>query len=151
MATYALTGNDDLFLNLRSFKDFSDNSTISITFPNEKVGVSTGKNGNTTYATNTQGENVQVELRIVAGSKDDQWLNGLNIQQTNDLPSFVLLNGSFSKRVGDGFGKVKRINYILQGGVFRQNTDSQENLQGDTEQGTAVYRMTFARGIRTIV
>ena len=43
MATYALTGNDDLFLNLRSFKDFSDNSTISITFPNEKVGVSTGK------------------------------------------------------------------------------------------------------------
>ena len=94
---------------------------------------------------------MQVELRIVAGSKDDQWLNGLSLQQTNDLPSFVLLNGSFSKRVGDGFGKVKRINYILQGGVFRQNVDGQENLQGDTEKGTAVYRMTFARGIRTIV
>ncbi len=107
MATYALTGNDDLFLNLRSFKDFSDNSTISITFPNEKVGVSTGKNGNTTYATNTQGENVQVELRIVAGSKDDQWLNGLSLQQTNDLPSFVLLNGSFSKRVGMASVKLK--------------------------------------------
>ena len=151
MATYALTGNDDLILNDVSIDEFTDNSTITITFPNEKVGISTGKNDNTVFATNTQGKNVQVELRILAGGKADAFLNGLSIQQDRDLPSFTLMNGSFSKRVGDGKGNVRRINYTLLGGTFRQNVDAQENLTGDTEQGTALYRMTFAQGARAIV
>ena len=151
MATYALTGNDDLILNDVSIDEFTDNSTITITFPNEKVGISTGKNDNTVFATNTQGKNVQVELRILAGGKCDAFLNGLSIQQDRDLPSFTLMNGSFSKRVGDGKGNVRRINYTLLGGTFRQNVDAQENLTGDTEQGTALYRMTFAQGARAIV
>ena len=151
MATYALTGNDDLILNDVSIDEFTDNSTIRITFPNEKVGISTGKNDNTVFATNTQGKNVQVELRILAGGKADAFLNGLSIQQDRDLPSFTLMNGSFSKRVGDGKGNVRRINYTLLGGTFRQNVDAQENLTGDTEQGTALYRMTFAQGARAIV
>lgn len=151
MAIYALTGNDDLFLNDYQLTEFTDNSTIQITFPNEKVGISTGKDGNTIFAENKQGENVQVELRILAGGKNDAFLNGLNIQQGRDLPSFSVINGSFSKRIGDGKGNIKRINYTLLGGVFRQNIDVQENLTGDTEQGTAVYRMTFAQGSRAIL
>lgn len=148
---YALTGADDLIINDRPITEFTDNSTIQITFPNEKVGISTGKNDNTVFATNTQGKNVQVELRILAGGKADAFLNGLSIQQDRDLPSFTLMNGSFSKRVGDGKGNVRRINYTLLGGTFRQNVDAQENLTGDTEQGTALYRMTFAQGARAIV
>ena len=151
MAVYALTGADDLIINDRPITEFTDNSTIQITFPNEKVGISTGKNDNTVFATNTQGKNVQVELRILAGGKCDAFLNGLSIQQDRDLPSFTLMNGSFSKRVGDGKGNVRRINYTLLGGTFRQNVDAQENLTGDTEQGTALYRMTFAQGARAIV
>ena len=151
MATYALTGADDLFINDYQFTEFTDNNTITITFPNEKVGISTGKNANTVFATNEQGRNVQVELRILAGGKDDAFLNGLSIQQDRDLPSFTLMNGSFSKRVGNGSGNVKRINYTLLGGTFRQNVDAQENLTGDTEQGTALYRLTFAQGARAIV
>ena len=73
---YALTGADDLIINDRPITEFTDNSTIQITFPNEKVGVSTGKNANTVFATNEQGRNVQVELRILAGGKDDAFLNG---------------------------------------------------------------------------
>ena len=87
----------------------------------------------------------------LAGGKADAFLNGLSIQQDRDLPSFTLMNGSFSKRVGDGKGNVRRINYTLLGGTFRQNVDAQENLTGDTEQGTALYRMTFAQGARAIV
>lgn len=151
MAVYALTGADDLIINDRPITEFTDNSTIQITFPNEKIGISTGKNDNTVFATNTQGKNVQVELRILAGGKCDAFLNGLSIQQDRDLPSFTLMNGSFSKRVGDGKGNVRRINYTLLGGTFRQNVDAQENLTGDTEQGTALYRMTFAQGARAIV
>lgn len=150
MATYALTGNDDFFVNNVSINDLTDGSTITISFQNEKVGISTGKNGNTVYATNKQGENAQVELRIVAGSKSDAFLNGLSITQDRDLPAATLLNGSFSKRIGDGKGNVKYINYTLLGGVFRQNIDTQENLQGDTEQGTAVYRLFFAQAQRAI-
>lgn len=151
MAVYALTGKDDLFINNIPITEFTDNSTITITFPNEKVGVSTGKDANTVFATNEQGRNVQVELRILAGGKDDALLNGWSIQSERDLPAFNLLNGSFSKRVGDGQGRVKRINYTLLGGVIRQGIDTQENLTGDTEQGTALYRLTFAQGSRTIV
>ena len=151
MAIYALTGNDDLYINDVPINDLTDGSTIQITFPNEKVGTSTGKNGNTVYATNEQGKNAQLELRVVAGSKTDAFLNGLSIQQDRDLPGFSVMNGSFSKRVGDGAGNIKRINYTLLGGVFRQNIDAQENLQGDTEQGTALYRLFFASAQRAIV
>lgn len=148
---YALTGNDDLYINDVPINDLTDGSTIQITFPNEKVGTSTGKNGNTVYATNEQGKNAQLELRVVAGSKTDAFLNGLSIQQDRDLPGFSVMNGSFSKRVGDGAGNIKRINYTLLGGVFKQNIDAQENLQGDTEQGTALYRLFFASAQRAIV
>lgn len=150
MAVYALTGADSFILNDRVFNDMADGSTVSITFPNEKVGHTTGKNGNTIFATDKQGLNAEVNLRLVAGSSDDIWLNGRNIEQERDLPTFTVLNGSFSKRIGDGAGKVKFINYVLLGGVFRQNIDTNENLQGETEQGIAVYRLFFAQAERTI-
>lgn len=150
MATYAVTGNDTFILNDRVFNDMADGSTISITFPNEKTGHTTGKNGNTVFSTDKQGLNAECELRLIAGSADDVWLNGLNIQQERDLPRFTLLNGSFSKRIGDGNGKVKFINYVLLGGVIRQNIDASENLQGETEQGLAIYRLFFAQAERSI-
>ena len=61
MTTYALTGADSFILNDRVFNDFADGSTVSITFPNEKIGHTTGKNGNTVYATDKQGLNVNLE------------------------------------------------------------------------------------------
>lgn len=150
MANYALTGNDTFVINNRVFKNFADGSTITINFPNEKTGETTGKNGNTIYSTNEQGKNANVELRLLVGSKDDIFLNGLSVQQDRDLPTFTLLTGSFSKRVGDGQGNVKFINYILAGGIFKNNLDSNENLQGETEQGAAVYRLFFAEAQRAI-
>ena len=150
MATYALTGNDTFALNNRVFKDFANGSTFTITYPNEKVGKSTGKNANTIYATNEQGRNATVEVRLLAGSSDDVFLNGLLVQQDRDLPTFTLLNGRFAKRIGDGKGNVKFINFVLSGGVFDQNIDGSENLEGETEQGVAVYRLFFAQAQRAI-
>lgn len=150
MAIYALTGNDTFILNNRVFNDMADGSTISITFPNEKTGHMTGKNGNTIYSTDKQGLNAEVELRLIAGSSDDIWLNGLSVEQERDLPTFTLLNGSFTKRVGDGSGNVRFINYVLLGGVIRQNIETNENLQGETEQGIAVYKLFFAQAERAI-
>lgn len=151
MATYSLTGNDTLVINGRVFSDFADGSTINIEFGNARVGHTTGKNNNTVYSTDKQGENATMTLRIIAGSKDDIYLNGLSILQERDLPTFELMTGSFSKRVGDGMGKVKFIDYNLLGGVFENNVNTQENLQGETEQGIAIYTLWFAQAARALV
>ena len=74
----------------------------------------------------------------------------MSIQQERDLPSFSVLNGSFSKRVGNGFGEVTFDEYILLGGVFQRYADVQENLVGETEQGTAVYTLIFAQAKRAL-
>lgn len=151
MAVYALTGNDTLTINGRVFKNFADQSTITIEYSNARVGHTTGKNGNTVYSTDKQGENAAVTLRIIAGSDDDKYLNGLSIEQERDLPSFALMTGTFAKRIGDGTGKVSFLNYALLGGVFEQNPNTSENLQGDTEQGIQVYQLWFAQAKKGIV
>lgn len=151
MPTHAVTGNDTLTINGRVFKDFADQSTITIEFGNTRVGHTTGKNGNTVYAADKQGQNATLTLRLIAGSADDIYLNGLSVQQERDLPAFELMTGTFAKRIGDGNGGVKFINYALRGGVFENYVNTQENLQGDTEQGIAVYTIWFSQADRGIV
>ena len=150
MAIYSLTGNDTLTINGRVLKEFADGSTINIEFGNARVGHTTGKNGNTIFSTDKQGENATVTLRLIAGGRDDMFLNGLSVQQERDLPTFALLTGTFAKRIGDGNGNVKFLNYALLGGVFEQNVNTQENLQGETEQGIAIYTLWFAQAERAI-
>lgn len=150
MTVYALTGNDNFILSDKVIKDFTDGSTIEIAYQNDRVGASTGKNNTTVYADNRQGTNAVVTLRILRGSADDRWLNGLSVQQDRDLPAFKVMNGSFTKRIGDGNGVVRFDNYVLLGGVFQRFPDAQENLQGETEQGTTVYQIFFAKAERGI-
>lgn len=151
MSVYSLTGNDNFILNDRVINELSDGSTIEIAYQNDRVGVSTGKNGNTVFAENKTGLNAVATLRVIRGGKDDKYLNSLSIQQNKDLPSFSLMNGSFTKRVGDGSGSVKFDNYVLLGGVFQRFPDVQENLVGETEQGTVVYTIIFAKAERSLV
>ena len=150
MSVYSLTGNDNFILNDRVINELSDGSTIEIAYQNDRVGVSTGKNGNTVFAENKTGLNAVATLRVIRGGKDDKYLNSLSIQQNKDLPSFSLMNGSFTKRVGDGTGSVKFDNYVLLGGVFQRFPDVQENLVGETEQGTVVYTIIFAKAERAL-
>lgn len=147
---YALTGNDNLILNDRPIRDFTDGSTIELAYQNDRVGVSTGKNNNTVFAENRQGTNAVLTIRIVRGSKDDKFFNSLSIKQDKDLPTFQLMNGSFTKRVGDGTGNVTFDNYVLLGGAFQRFPDIQENLVGETEQGTTVYTIIFAKAERAL-
>lgn len=150
MTAYALTGNDNFILSDRVLKDFTDGSTIEIAYQNDRVGASTGKNNTTVYADNRQGTNAVATLRILRGSPDDIWLNGLSISQDRDLSAFTVMNGSFTKRIGDGNGRIRFDNYVLLGGVFQRFPDAQENLQGETEQGTTVYQIFFAKAERAI-
>lgn len=150
MSIYALTGNDNFILNDRVITELTDGSTVEIAYQNDRVGVSTGKNGNTVFSDNRTGTNAVVTLRVVRGGKDDIFLNGLSIQQDKDLPSFSLMNGSFTKRIGDGTGVVRFDNYVLLGGAFQRFPDVQENLVGETEQGTVIYTIIFAKAERAL-
>lgn len=150
MSIFALTGNDTVILNERVIKDMADGSIVEIAYPNDRVAITTGKNDNTVYAEDRTGSNATLTLRVIRGSADDRWLNGLSIQQNRDLPSFTLLRGAFTKRVGDGYGSISYDNYVLIGGVFTKYPETQENLQGETEQGSTVYTITFAKAERAL-
>ena len=150
MSTFALTGNDTVILNDRVIKDMADGSIVEIAYQNDRVGITTGKNDNTVYAENRTGSNAVLTLRVIRGSADDRWLNGLSILQNKDFPTFKLMNGSFTKRIGDGYGSLSYDNYVLIGGVFQRYPDAQENLQGETEQGSTVYTIIFAKAERAL-
>lgn len=151
MGAYALTGADTFIINDRPLNDFTDNTIINIDIPNDDIGTSTGKNDNTIISDSREGGNATVTLRILMNSGDDKFLNGLYIQQKNDLPTFSLMNGSFSKRVGDGRGNVSFNNYTLLGGAFQKKPGAQDNINGDTEQGTVEYTIFFSQASRAIL
>lgn len=150
MATNSLTGNDTLQINDRVLVDFGDGDIATLAYPNELVSVKTGKNGNSIYAFNETGKQVDVEIRVLRGSPDDKFFNSLKLGMQSDFPAFTLLTGEFVKRVGDGLGNVNREIYSLSGGIFSQSVDSQANVEGDTEQAIAIYRLKFTNAPKSI-
>ena len=150
MAVFAVTGSDTLTIFDRVFDDFSDGDNLTIAFAEDLVATSTGKNQNTIFAKNEKGNNALVTIRLIRGSSDDQFLAGKQADTDKDFAATVLANGSFKKRVGDGDGDVIVDNYTLQGGMITKRVEGKENVAGDTEQGSAVYTMVFATGIRGI-
>lgn len=151
MSINAITADDTLTVFDRVFSDFADAAASTIAFNNDLVGAKTGKNGNTIYTRNETGHNAILTLRLIRGSSDDRFLNRRLLQLEQDFPSFVLAEGEFVKRVGDGQGNVASDVYQLSGGIFQRKVDTQENVEGDTEQGVSVYTMFFAyvsRGIK---
>lgn len=145
MAVYSVTGSDSLLINEKSLtNDLADGSVIEITYQNDRVGISTGKNKNTVFADNRTGGNAVLTLRLMRGSATDKWLNGLSAAQDKDFVSFELMRGMFTKRIGDGQGNVSFDNYTLLGGAFQKYPEVQENNQGETEQGVSIYTIIFA-------
>lgn len=150
MGSVSLSGNDTIIINERVFRDFGDGDVAMLEFPNEMATVVTGKNGNAVYASNSTGEQVNVSLRLLKGTSDDKFLNGLLINQFRDFAAFVLMTGSFAKRLGTGGGETFNDTYVLHGGVFKKGVDTKSNVAGDTEEVLSVYTMEFSRAPRTI-
>ena len=147
---FTVTSNDTLSLNGHVFVDLADNDTTTITFPNALITRKTGKNGNTLFAQNAPGLNADLALRVMRGSADDSYMQGLINTAPVDFPSTVLLAGTFVKRLGDGQGKVVSDVYTLAGGVISKIPQGKENVEGDTGQGVVVYNVIFASGTRSL-
>lgn len=150
MSVDILKGNDTITLNGRVISCLADGEVCTVEYPNDIATLTTGKDGNTIYVNSPSGENVNVSLRVLLNSSDDRYLSLLELQQEQDMASFTLLFGNFTKKLGDGKGKTTKVAWELEGGIFQKRQDGRDNTNLETEQGVAVFNMKFSRCKRTI-
>jgi hypothetical protein len=155
MSTAALTGKDTIVLTYgsvsRTLINFGDGDVVDITYPNDAFTVKRGKNGSTMYSQNANGSLSDVALRILRGSPDDAWLNQVLKAALQDPPSFFLLGGIFTKRIGDGQSNVTNDQYIMSGGIFKKKVGVKENVEGETEQALSLYSLVFGSDTRALM
>ncbi len=150
MATISLSGSDTVVINNRSLADLADGNCVELSFPNDIANVKTGKNGNSIYGLNESGRQAEMKLRVIRGSSDDKFLNGLQANQQLNFAGTVLLIGQFIKKVGDGQGNITSDTYITSGGVFSKQVEAKTNVEGETEQSVAIYTIRFSNAPRAI-
>jgi len=150
MSSISLTGQDGIQIDSRVLADFADGDVASLTVPNDLAAVKSSKNGNLIYAFNETGKQCELSLRVLAGSSDDKYLNSRLQEMKNDFSKFILLVGTFTKRVGDGAGNITNAIYNCTGGIFKRQIEQKTNVEGDTSQSVAVYPILFGNGGRAI-
>ena len=148
--TVSLTGADTLVIGGRVIANVADGDYASITYPNDLVNVKTGKGGNSIYAFNNTGMQVDVTIRLIRSAPDDVFLNDLLQKMKQDFAAFVLLGAYMVKRVGNGLGGISSDTYILSGGVFVKQVEGKSNAEGDTDQSVSIYHLKFTNSDRAI-
>lgn len=147
----SLTGNDVVTLNGRVLHDFAQGDVITLDFSGELVKAEPSKNGNIVYALNVAGLMSRLTLRLLAGSSDDSYINSLLASQIQDLSGFILIVGSFVKRVGDGQGNVTSIIYNTLGGVVNKFPKASTNTTGNVDQSVVEWVIDFGSNSRAIM
>lgn len=150
MSTVALSGNDSVIINNRIFSDLADGDCVDLTFPTDIAQVKTGKNGNSIYGLNETGKQCELKIRVIRGSSDDKFLNGLLAAQQANFAGTVLMIGQFIKQIGDGSGNVTSDTYIMSGGIFTKQIEGKSNVEGNTDQSIAIYMIKFSNAPRVI-
>ncbi len=151
MASVSLTGNDVVTLNGRVFHDFANGDVAKLTFSADVVKVQPSKNGNVIYGLDVAGNLSKLELMLLLGSSDDMYLNALLAGQQSDLATFILIVGSFVKRVGDGQGNTTSVIYNTAGGVVMRFPDAKMNTSGEASQSVAAWGVEFGNNSRVIM
>jgi hypothetical protein len=150
MSTAVLSGQDTVTINGRTFVDLADQNAVELDFPNDIANCKTGKNGNSIYGLNETGNQADVKLRILRGSADDIFLMGILAKQKANFAGFVLMTGTFIKKLGDGQGNITSDTYIMGGGIFQKLIPGKMNTEGDVEQSLALYTLKFTNAPRTL-
>jgi len=150
MATQSLTGNDTISIDGIPLVDLGDGDVGALTYPNELVGVKTGKNGNSIFALNETGDQADLVIRVLRGSKDDKTLNSRLVSMKADFSGFITITGQVIKKVGDGLGNVTNDIYDLSGGVFSKRVETVSNVEGNTDQSLAIYNIKFTNSPRSL-
>jgi hypothetical protein len=147
----SLSGKDVLCLNGRVLHDYASGDVAKLTFDADLVTVAAAKDGNIIYALNEQGKMASLGLKLLLGSSDDRYLNSLLANQNSDLSAFILIAGSFIKRVGDGTGKITNVVYNTLGGIVKRYPGASINTTGLVEQSIADWMLIFGNNTRAIM
>lgn len=150
MKSVALSGSDTTIIGERSLSDLADQDCVALSFATDLMSVKVGKNGNAIYSFNNTGLVCAVVIRVLRGSSDDKYLNSLLSQMIANPAGFVLLDGEFVKKVGDGKGNITRETYIMSGGVFTRMPDARDSAEGNTDASVSVYNLVFSNAPRAI-
>lgn len=148
--TDTLVGQDTIVINGRSLTNLGYGTVVDISIPTALVEIESGKDGSAIYAMNQAGRQAEVKIRVLAGSPDDVFLNGINEDFKADFASSTLINASFIKRTGDGQGNIVVTSWVLSGGVPGNAPADKWDVNGNTEQALMEYSYKFARAERQL-
>lgn len=150
MSIFRLVGNDTIKINQRIIVDLPHAEVAKVTFSSDLVTVKTGKNQNSIFSKNESGNQATLELKLLRGSADDKFMNGLRAQYEADPVNFTLINAELTKAIGKGDGSSNADSYVLTGGVISKNPEVVSNVEGDVEQAVVVWNLQFAYSTRVI-
>lgn len=145
----AYTGQDIIKYKDRILNDFANGDVAIITYPNELHGMANGKNGNAMAAHNEQGNQAELQLRVIKGSPDDKYLNSEVIAWKTHSPSFTPANAELTKVISVDNGltnEVTSLGFLIPSA----NIETKTNTDGDTEQVVSVYRFRAGRSERAL-
>lgn len=145
----AYTGSDILEFNGSLITNVANGDVVTITYPNELMGMVTGKNGNSVAVHNEMGREADVVIRVIKGSPDDKRLNGYVTAWKNRLDTFEPLSATFTKVITVDGGITNEVT-TLRFGVPVKPVETRENVEGDVEQAIAVYSFRFADSDRAL-
>ena len=144
----AVAGKDVLIINGQVLTGYADGDAIKLEPQGPIAQMKVSKDGNSIYSMQYSGIVAKLTVRLVRASFDDVTLNGLLQQWIADPSTFVLMSGSYVKRIGDGKGNVTSEIYQLAGGVPETIPEATSNMDGSTEQSVSVYTFMFRNDAR---
>ena len=147
-----LTGDDTLIINERAIQGhFADGDAVTLEYPDDMVTKTIGKDGNTIFVLNQSGVGFTLTFSVLRGGWVDKFLAGLLAAQERDFVGVELINGVFTKRIGDGNGKVTYDTYYCRAMMFQKKPGTTSNVSGDAAQGKIEYILTGAECPRGLI
>jgi hypothetical protein len=101
------------------------------------------------FSQNQTGKRAELTIRLIKASPDDQYLNGLLVQQQANFSGSVLSQGEYVKQIGGGQGTVVADTRIISGGIITNEVDSESDADGGTDQNVSIWKLTFTSAPRT--
>ena len=154
-----VTGKDiiQIGLSASSLKDitsFADGDYARITFPNDIMNFTIGKNRNMIAAYNAMGTLAELELRLLRGSKEDAFLQSQFPTFASDTLGFNFIHAKVIKKLGasENGGTMTPIeeSYTLSNGVISKAPEIVSNVSGSTDQGVVIWQIKFAEFERKV-
>ena len=154
-----VTGNDIVQIGLSAsglttITSFADGDYARVTFPNDIMNFTIGKNRNMLAAYNAMGTLAELELRLLRGSKEDKFLQDQFPNFSSDQLSFNFLFAKIIKNLGvsneGASASTIEETYTLSNGIISKAPEIVSNVSGSTDQGVVVWQIRFAEFTRTV-